>query len=83
LRRAARQAARLAQGALAGFFTGGAACILLLVVQGLTDDSFMPAFTHVYFWLCYGAAVGTLARAQSVHATSSPARGRPAAGEAT
>ncbi|RNF28979.1 hypothetical protein NM04_20340 [Massilia aurea] len=83
LRRAARQAARLDQGALAGFFIGGAACILLLLVQGLTDDSFMPAFTHVYFWLCYGAAVGTLARAQSVHATGNRARGRPAAGEAT
>lgn len=83
LRRAARQAARLAQGALAGFFGGGAACILLLLVQGLTDDSFMPAFTHVYFWLCYGAAVGTLARAPSAQAAGATARGRPAAGEAS
>jgi len=77
LRRAARQAAQAARGALAGFFSGGAACILLLLVQGLTDDSFMPSFTHVYFWLCYGAAVGTLAGC----AAGAPARGRPAAGE--
>ncbi|MGF6272811.1 O-antigen ligase [Massilia sp. UYP11] len=91
LRRAARQAAQATQaapGALAGFFSGGAACILLLLVQGLTDDSFMPSFTSVYFWLCYGAAVGTLARAhrvaaQPVAAPGVPARGRPAAGAAS
>ncbi len=90
LRRAARQAGANAQGALAGFFSGGAACILLLLVQGLTDDSFMPSYTHVYFWLCYGAAVGTLAGAQpssarpaDVQPSSAPARGRPAAGGAS
>jgi hypothetical protein len=86
LRRAARQAAQAGRGALAGFFSGGAACILLLLVQGLTDDSFMPSFTHVYFWLCYGAAVGTLARAhvaaaQPAAASGALAHGRPAAGE--
>ncbi|OIJ42659.1 O-antigen ligase family protein [Massilia timonae] len=75
LRRAARQAGG---AALAGFFGGGAACILLLLVQGLTDDSFMPSFTHVYFWLCYGAAVGTLARARCAAAQPAPVRGRPA-----
>jgi len=83
LRRAARQAAESAQGALAGFFIGGAACILLLLVQGLTDDSFMPSYTHVYFWLCYGAAVGTLAGARPAAAPGAPASGRAVAGEAS
>ena len=89
VRRAARRAAQDSRGALAGFFGGGAACILLLMVQGLTDDSFMPAFTHVYFWLCYGAAVGTLARTCPACPTrparaprpTRTARSRPAAGE--
>lgn len=77
LRRAARHAG---SGALAGFFGGGAACILLLLVQGVTDDSFMPSYTHVYFWLCYGAAAGTMA---GERARRAPPRGRPAAGAAS
>lgn len=48
--------------ALRGFFRGAGACIPLMLVQGVTDDSFMPGFTHAYLWLAYGAAVGSLAR---------------------
>ena len=47
---------------LRGFFLGAAACIPLLLVQGITDDGFMPGFTHVYLWLAYGAATGISAR---------------------
>lgn len=57
-----RTAAELPPQPLQGFFQGAAACILLLLVQGLTDDSFMPGFTHAYMWLAYGAAVGIAAR---------------------
>lgn len=53
-----RCARSLSPQPLRGFFQGGAACILLLLVQGITDDNFMPGFTHAYFWLAYGAAVG-------------------------
>lgn len=68
------RAARLAgSGALPGFFHGGAACILLLLVQGFTDDSFMPSYTQVYFWLCYGAAAGVVV---GEHAGSWAPRGR-------
>lgn len=45
-----------------GFFTGGAACVLLLLVQGLTDDSFMPTRTQPFLWLAYGIAIGVYSR---------------------
>lgn len=57
-----RTAHQASAGGLRGFFLGAAACIPLLLVQGLTDDSFMPGFTHAYLWLAYGAAVGVGAR---------------------
>lgn len=41
-----------------GFFIGAAACVPLLLIQGLTDDSFMPRYTHCFLWLAYGAALG-------------------------
>lgn len=53
---------------LRGFFLGAAACIPLLLVQGITDDSFMPGFTHVYLWLAYGAATGISARRDRIPA---------------
>ncbi|MEI8168712.1 MAG: O-antigen ligase family protein [Rhodoferax sp.] len=48
-----------------GFFRGSMACILLLLVQGLTDDSFTPSSTQPYLWLAYGAAVGLISRINS------------------
>lgn len=41
-----------------GFFKGAMACIVLLVVQGATDDSFFPTRTQPFLWLAYGCAVG-------------------------
>ncbi|TFW34381.1 O-antigen ligase family protein [Massilia horti] len=46
------------------FFNGGAACILVLLIQGATDDSFLPGRTHTLLWLAYGAAVGYAGRAK-------------------
>jgi O-antigen ligase len=45
-----------------GFFHGAAACILLLFVQGMTDDSFLPGRTHSYLWISYGVAIGFASR---------------------
>jgi hypothetical protein len=54
--------ARAAQPLWSGFFQGAAACILLLFVQGLTDDSFLPGRTQAYLWIGYGIGVGMAAR---------------------
>ena len=45
-----------------GFFKGAMACILLLLVQGLTDDIFTPSSTQPFLWLAYGASVGLISR---------------------
>jgi O-antigen ligase len=45
-----------------GFFRGAVACILLLLVQGLTDDRFTPTFPQTFLWLAYGMALGLVAR---------------------
>ena len=45
-----------------GFFRGAMACILLLLVQGVTDDSFTPSSTQPFLWLAYGIAVGLISR---------------------
>jgi O-antigen ligase len=45
-----------------GFFHGAAACILLMFVQGLTDDSFLPSRTQSYVWISYGIAIGFASR---------------------
>lgn len=47
------------------FFRGAMACILLLLVQGLTDDSFTPNRTQPFLWLAYGIAMGLIARKHS------------------
>lgn len=44
------------------FFSGAMACILLLLVQGVTDDSFLPTRTQPFLWLAYGYAVALYAR---------------------
>lgn len=45
-----------------GFFRGAAACVLLLLVQGVTDDSFLPSRTQVFLWIAYAMAIGLAAR---------------------
>jgi O-antigen ligase len=45
-----------------GFFNGAAACIVLLFVQGMTDDSFLPGRTQPYLWISYGVAIGFASR---------------------
>lgn len=47
---------------LRGFFHGAAACVLILFTQGLTDDSFLPSYTHSFIWIAYGIAVGVNSR---------------------
>jgi O-antigen ligase len=49
-----------------GFFTGAAACILLLLVQGTTDDSFMPTRTQPFLWLAYGMAIGFISKQKAM-----------------
>ncbi len=39
------------------FFGGAMACIVLLLVQGATDDSFLPTRTQPFLWLAYGFGV--------------------------
>lgn len=46
-----------------GFFRGATACILLVLVQGLTDDRFTPTLPQTFLWLAYGIAIGLAARA--------------------
>ena len=47
-----------------GFFDGARACILLLLVQGLTDDQFTPTLPQTFLWLAYGMAIGFVARSK-------------------
>jgi O-antigen ligase len=49
-----------------GFFHGTLACILVLLVQGLTDDRFTPTFPQTFLWLAYGMALGLMARADAI-----------------
>lgn len=41
-----------------GFFEGALVCIMVLMVQGITDDSFTPKFSQTYMWLAVGLAIG-------------------------
>ena len=44
------------------FFCGAAACILVLLVQGVTDDRVTPTVAQANLWLAYGMALGMLGR---------------------
>jgi O-antigen ligase len=57
-----------------GFFRGATACILLLLVQGLTDDRFTPTFPQTFLWLAYGMALGLAARTSSELPPGAPGR---------
>lgn len=41
-----------------GMFEGVSVCILLLMAQGLTDDFFVPNFSHAWLWVGIGLAIG-------------------------
>lgn len=41
---------------------GGQGCLLILLVQGATDDSFFPARSQVFVWLAFAAAWGVHAK---------------------
>lgn len=61
------------------FFRGATACILLLLLQGITDDRFTPTFAQTYLWLAYGIAIGLAARhgqvtQETVNMQPAPAR---------
>jgi O-antigen ligase len=45
-----------------GFFSGARAGVLLLLVQGLTDDRFTPTLPQAFLWFAYGMAIGLGAR---------------------
>ncbi|HVL76015.1 MAG TPA: O-antigen ligase family protein [Noviherbaspirillum sp.] len=63
-RQFAEQRARLADPLWQNFFRGATACILLLLIQGITDDRFTPTFPQTYLWLAYGMAIGLAGRLQ-------------------
>lgn len=73
-----------------GFFEGASVCILVLAVQGLTDDSFTPTFSQSYMWLAAGLAIGLAQRIQSrgetpvqpLPKTPRPKAARPTGGNA-
>ena len=42
------------------FFNGAGACILVLIIQGVTDDRVTPTVAQTFLWLAYGMALGFL-----------------------
>lgn len=72
----ARLGAHAPQRLWRGFFNGAAASILVVLVQGATDDSFLPGRTQAFLWLAYGIAIGFRARQKALER----AVARPAAG---
>lgn len=55
------------------FFKGAQAGILVLLIQGVTDDRFSPTVSQVFFWLTYGLAIGMSARLTVKVAALAPA----------
>lgn len=51
-----------------GFFLGAQVCILLIMVQGVTDDRVTPTLPQSFLWLAYGLALGVRARVDHVEA---------------
>jgi O-antigen ligase len=47
-----------------GVFEGGLVSLMCLAIQGLTDDQFVPTYSQVALWVCYGLALGHI---QSMH----------------
>jgi hypothetical protein len=59
--------------ALRGYFEGASVCILILLVQGVTDDRFTPTGSQSFIWVSAGIAFGLLGRS-STHMASTPSR---------
>lgn|ERR1700694_396239 len=59
-----------------GYFEGASVCILVLLVQGLTDDRFTPTGPQSFIWVSAGIAFGLLGRA-STHMAGKPSRSVP------
>lgn len=53
------------------FFSGAAACLLVLLVQGITDDRVTPTIAQSNLWLAYGMALGMLGR-RAITGTTGP-----------
>lgn len=51
--------------ALRGFYLGGAACLLTVLVTNLTDSSFLPRPEHAFLWLAIGMMYGQQAKASA------------------
>jgi hypothetical protein len=45
-----------------GVFEGGLVCILVLLVQGITGDRFVPTYPQSVLWVVYGLALGHVAK---------------------
>lgn len=56
------------------FFSGAAACLLVLLVQGVTDDRATPTVAQSNLWLAYGIALGMLGR-RATTASAGPGGG--------
>lgn len=41
-----------------GFFEGASVAIIILCVQGFTDDRFTPTYSQAYLWIAFGLALG-------------------------
>ncbi len=58
-----------------GYFEGASVCVLIFLVQGLTDDRFTPTSPQVYLWFAYGLGIGLMNRlGANLNAPASPAR---------
>lgn len=49
---------------LRGFFRGGAACVVVLLVQGVSGQSFVPTHLQAFLWIAAGIAFGVIARSK-------------------
>ncbi len=45
-----------------GVFEGGSVCMLVLLVQAVTDDLFVPSYNQVVLWIIYGIALAHQAK---------------------
>jgi len=55
-----------------GFFLGGAAGLLSMLLSNLTDSSFVPRTEHVYLWLAIGVMYGQLAKNAATAQSAAP-----------
>jgi hypothetical protein len=59
------------------FFKGATACILLVLVQGMTDDRFTPTLPQTFLWLSYGMAIGLAAHLKAARQKEADALAEP------